>query len=68
MAALGSAEREGWYGGQERYNNTVSLQHNTRNREQVLTGIALIVYTHLHSTFNSHSGIHVVAEFCLCEP
>ena len=56
--------------GASKDDNTVSPQHNTRNREQVLTGIALIVYTHLHSTFSSHlkSGVHVVAEFCLCEP
>jgi len=52
------------------YDNTVSPQHNTHNREQVLTGIALIVYTYLHSIFNCHlkSGVNVVAEFCLCEP
>jgi len=48
----------------------VSPQYNTLNGEQVLTGIALIIYTHLHSTFNFHlkSGVRVVAEFCLCAP
>ena len=48
----------------------MSSQHNTCNRAQVLTSIALIIYTHSHSTFNSHlkSGVHFVVEFCLCEP
>jgi len=70
MVALGSAEREGRYVGSERYDNTVSPQYNTLNGVQVLTGITLIICMHSHSTFNCHlkSGVHVVADFCLCEP